>query len=164
MDRQPVLFEDIKAGKTNISHKIVYRDLSRSNGYKRGVELTKSETGRGNSIAARKDLQFYVVQPNESVIFHGKDYNSVYPNTHRLSYFPNSYTGKESIQLVVARNVSKPTGNQSEAVWPRFRSWLDAVNLAVVSNRCNICVCFIPLQIHAQIKSTLPFSHTTIAK
>ncbi len=57
--------------------------------------------------------------------------------------FLNFGTGNEGIQLVVARNVGKPAGNQSEAVWPRFRGWLDAVNLAAVSNRRNIRVCLI---------------------
>lgn len=78
MNHQPVSFEDIRAGKTNIPYKIVYRDLSRPNGYKPGVELTESETGRGNSIAVGDDTEFYVVQPDESVIFYGKDYDGAY--------------------------------------------------------------------------------------
>ncbi len=74
LDCRPPTLEDVKNGKTRVPYKIVYRDLLRPDGYRRGVELTDIKTDRKHSMAVGEDPDFYTVEPGESVIFYGKNF------------------------------------------------------------------------------------------
>ena len=74
---RPLSLEEIQSKKSHIPYEIVHRDVVRDLSHKTHTQLVDLNYARGTDcIVADEENGFYVVGPEESVIFVGRDSGS----------------------------------------------------------------------------------------